>query len=114
MLYQVPLSVFQMKRAILIIIQWCVVVGISLQITVTSSPFPIAGDTLKPDMILFGFFKSAGLCAIAQQQYIITNYTQEQGLPSGTISGIYKDTTGYVWLTGEEGVSRFDEYPLNN
>ena len=54
------------------------------------------------------------VCAIAQQQYIITNYTQEQGLPSGTISGIYKDTTGYVWPTGEEGVSRFDEYPLNN
>ena len=61
MLYQVPLSVFQMKRAIRIIIQWCVVVGISLQITVTSSPFPIAGDTLSPDMILLGFFSSAGL-----------------------------------------------------
>ena len=35
----------------------------------------------------------------AQQQYTITNYTQEQGLPSGTINGIYKDTTGFIWLT---------------
>jgi len=46
----------------------------------------------------------------AQQQYTFTNYTQEQGLPSGSITGIYKDTTGYIWLTGEEGVTRFDGY----
>ena len=46
----------------------------------------------------------------AQQQYTITNYTQEQGLPSGTIRGIYKDTTGYIWLTSEEGIARFDGY----
>ena len=52
------------------------------------------------------------LCAFAQQQqqYTFTNYTQEQGLQSGTISGIYKDTTGYLWLTSEEGVARFDGY----
>jgi ligand-binding sensor domain-containing protein len=48
--------------------------------------------------------------AYSQQQYTFTNYTQEQGLPSGTIRGIYKDTTGYIWLTSEEGVSRFDGY----
>jgi ligand-binding sensor domain-containing protein len=48
--------------------------------------------------------------AFAQQQYTITNYTQELGLPSGTISGIYKDTTGYIWLTSEEGIARFDGY----
>jgi ligand-binding sensor domain-containing protein len=47
---------------------------------------------------------------LAQQQYTITNYTQEQGLPSGTISGIYKDTTGYLWLTSEEGIARFNGY----
>ncbi len=48
--------------------------------------------------------------SIAQQQYTFTNYTQEQGLPSGTIRGIYKDTTGYLWLTSEEGIARFDGY----
>ncbi len=52
------------------------------------------------------------LCAaaFAQQQYTITNYTQEQGLPSGTIRGIYKDTTGYIWFTSEGSVARFDGY----
>lgn len=47
MLFQVPLNVFQIKRSILIIIQWCVVAGVSAQITVTNSTFPVAGDTLK-------------------------------------------------------------------
>lgn len=46
----------------------------------------------------------------AQQQYTFTNYTQEQGLPSGTIRGIYKDTTGYIWLTSEGSIARFDGY----
>jgi ligand-binding sensor domain-containing protein len=46
----------------------------------------------------------------AQQQYTFINYTQEEGLPSGTIRGIYKDTAGYLWLTSEEGVARFDGY----
>src|SRR5216684_3454921 len=52
----------------------------------------------------------AAKASFAQRQYTITNYTQEQGLPSGTIRGIYKDTTGYIWLTSEGGVARFDGY----
>ena len=55
-------------------------------------------------------FSLLTVCAFAQQQYTFTNYTQEQGLRSGTISGIYKDTTGYLWLTSEEGIARFDGY----
>src|SRR5690349_2678901 len=64
---------------------------------------------MKKLLATFGVFC---LCAtvFAQQQYTFTNYTQEQGLPSGTIRGIYKDTTGYIWLTSEEGVARFDGY----
>lgn len=46
----------------------------------------------------------------AQQQYNITNYAQEQGLAFGAIRGIYKDTTGYLWLTSEGGAARFDGY----
>jgi hypothetical protein len=46
----------------------------------------------------------------AQQQYTFTNYTQEQGISSGSIRGMFKDTTGYLWLYSEEGVSRFDGY----
>src|SRR5437762_10612871 len=52
---------------------------------------------------------AANAC-FAQRQYTITNYTQEQGLPSGTVRGIYKDTTGYLWFTAEGSVARFDGY----
>ena len=64
---------------------------------------------MKKLLILFILYC---MCAtvFAQQQYTFTNYTQEHGLPSGTIRGIYKDTTGYLWLTTEEGVARFDGY----
>ncbi len=48
--------------------------------------------------------------SFAQQQYTFTNYTQEQGISSGSIRGMFKDTTGYLWLYSEEGVSRFDGY----
>jgi len=51
---------------------------------------------------------------IAQQQYTFTNYTQEQGLPLGTIRSMQKDTAGFLWLTSEEGVTRFDGYTFKN
>jgi hypothetical protein len=60
--------------------------------------------------LLIFSFSLLTLCAFAQQQYTFTNYTQEQGLPSGTIRGIYKDTTGYIWFTSEGSLSRFDGY----
>ncbi|MEO5570759.1 MAG: hypothetical protein ABIT08_05850 [Bacteroidia bacterium] len=50
---------------------------------------------------LFSFILSLVLTAtcFAQQQYTFTNYTEEQGLSSGTIRGMFKDNTGYLWLT---------------
>jgi hypothetical protein len=60
-------------------------------------------------LLTFGFSLLV-VCAFAQQQYTFTHYTQEQGLPSGTICGIYKDTTGYIWLTSEGSLARFDGY----
>ena len=74
--------------------------------------------SLFPNSKLFTFrfsfftfiFSLLTILCFSQQQYTITNYTQEQGLPSGTIWGIYKDTTGYIWITSEEGIARFDGY----
>ncbi len=63
----------------------------------------------KPILLFLVLFFS--VCSFSQQrQYTITNYTQENGLPSGTVRGIYKDTTGYLWLTAEGSVARFDGY----
>ncbi|CAN5372202.1 two-component regulator propeller domain-containing protein [soil metagenome] len=51
---------------------------------------------------------------VAAQQYTFTNYTQEQGLQSGTIQWMQKDEDGFLWLSSEEGLSRFDGYNFKN
>jgi ligand-binding sensor domain-containing protein len=61
-------------------------------------------------ILLITFLHGLICCVYSQQKYTFTTYSQEQGLPSGTIRGIYKDTTGYIWLTSEGGVSRFNGY----
>lgn len=47
-----------------------------------------------------------------QSQDIFENiiYSQEDGLPSGTLRKITKDSTGFLWITSENGLSRFDGY----
>ncbi|MDQ3017614.1 MAG: hypothetical protein M3R25_12970 [Bacteroidota bacterium] len=46
----------------------------------------------------------------AQQQYSLTNYTEEHGLPTGSVWRMFKDNTGFLWLWGEGSVARFDGY----
>jgi signal transduction histidine kinase/ligand-binding sensor domain-containing protein len=60
----------------------------------------------------FTFFYSLFLCkaAFAQNNYHYTIYSQEDGLASGTLRSIVKDSTGFLWLLSENGVSRFDGY----
>ena len=48
--------------------------------------------------------------AQAGGSYQFTTYTQENGLVSGTIRGIKKDKTGFIWLMSENGLTRFDGY----
>lgn|GEM_PF-215251 len=61
-------------------------------------------------ILTFSFSLLTVCAAFAQQQYTFTNYTEEQGLASGTILGMFKDNTGFIWLLSEEGISRFDGY----
>lgn len=48
--------------------------------------------------------------AFTQVNYHFTTYTQEDGITSGTLRSIGKDSTGYIWLLSENGLSRFDGY----
>lgn len=51
-----------------------------------------------------------GNSVCAQDSYNFTSYTQEEGLASSTITGITKDSTGFLWLFSENGLTRFDGY----
>jgi signal transduction histidine kinase/ligand-binding sensor domain-containing protein len=58
-------------------------------------------------LLLFSFFFSTSW---SQPNYQFTTYTQENGLPSGTIREIKKDKSGFLWLLSENGLTRFDGY----
>src|SRR5436190_16121726 len=44
------------------------------------------------------------------QSYRFTHYTQEEGLPTASISQVLRDKTGYFWLLSESDLVRFDGY----
>jgi len=62
-------------------------------------------------LITVGLF-FAHFCASvnAQSDYDYTVYTQEDGLASGASNGIAMDSTGFLWVLSENGLSRFDGY----
>lgn len=51
---------------------------------------------------------------LAQEIHSQKIYTQEDGLTSGTLRFITKDSTGFLWITSENGVSRFDGYAFSS
>lgn len=44
----------------------------------------------------------------AQQNYSVTHYTSENGLPQNSIKTIFADPEGFIWLGTEDGLVRFD------
>ncbi len=47
-------------------------------------------------------------CNVVAQINAFKNYNTNSGLPSATITNITQDNTGYIWLTTNKGLSRFD------
>ncbi len=44
----------------------------------------------------------------AQNNYVYTQYTQTDGLPSHTILDVKQDNDGFIWIATSNGVSRYD------
>ncbi len=47
-------------------------------------------------------------------RYNVSHITMNDGLPHNSISDIYKDRQGFVWLCTWYGLSRFDGYSFRN
>ncbi len=54
-------------------------------------------------------------CINAQQPHpAFRNYTTDDGLPSSETYSILQDEQGYIWISTDNGVSRFDGYAFRN
>ncbi|RNL77380.1 GHKL domain-containing protein [Sinomicrobium pectinilyticum] len=62
----------------------------------------------------FVFFSIATAKSFQDQDYIFEWYTDSEGLPQNSIKDIFFDVHGYLWLSTENGVSRFDGSRFKN
>ncbi len=60
--------------------------------------------------IFLGFLLLLGLTRGIAQSISYTNYTAEDGLPSNTIYSVTADNQGFIWISTDYGVSRFDGF----
>ena len=52
--------------------------------------------------------------ARAQNKYIVTQYSTEDGLPQKTVNHVQQDHSGYMWFATGNGISRFDGINFTN
>ncbi len=43
-----------------------------------------------------------------ERKYTVENYTTNQGLSQSTVSAVYKDHRGFIWIGTDDGLNRFD------
>jgi signal transduction histidine kinase/ligand-binding sensor domain-containing protein/CheY-like chemotaxis protein len=63
--------------------------------------------------ILFVFLLATLLSSNAQQ-YVLTNYSLDKGLPQSSILDIYQDSFGNIWFGTQGGVSKFNGHTFEN
>lgn len=59
---------------------------------------------------------------LRSQQYSLMHYNTDNGLPQNSVKDLIKDKYGFIWLTTENGVVRYDgsaflafkDFPINN
>ncbi len=61
----------------------------------------------KAALLLITLLIVLGVTA-ATSDYSVTHYTNENGLPQNSIKGIELDKNGFLWLSTESGLLRFD------
>ena len=64
--------------------------------------------------ILLAFFLTQSPCIHAQKRYLFHTYTVKDGLPENAIFCINQDRKGYLWISTDGGISRFDGRQFDN
>jgi len=70
-------------------------------------------NTYRFTFILMLAFVQYGAMGQKEPLYF-ESYTTENGLPQNLVGQIVQDKTGFIWLTTNDGLSRFDGYKFDN
>ena len=49
-------------------------------------------------------------CTFGQDDVSFKRYSQENGMPAVTLRNLFEDGQGFLWITTEQGITRFDGY----
>ena len=69
---------------------------------------------------MLNYFLTLLFCCFFLQNYCqnpqpaLRHYSTDDGLPSSEVYDILEDTKGYIWISTDNGVSRFDGYGFEN
>ncbi|CAM2070656.1 Histidine kinase domain-containing protein [Sulfidibacter corallicola] len=55
--------------------------------------------------------RSSGLIALSKEDDSVRTFPEGPGIPQGAVNGVLADRRGYVWLSTNRGITRFD--PVN-
>ena len=56
----------------------------------------------------FAFIIFFAQITFAQKEYTVSWHTESEGLPQNSVKSIFKDKYGYIWLSTENGLVRYD------
>ena len=68
----------------------------------------ICPDPFKPDKILWLGTSGGGLNGFNIDGGTFTHFTEREGLPNNVVYGILSDENGYLWLSTNKGLSKFN------
>ena len=50
------------------------------------------------------------LIEASELEYVHTNFTTKDGLPSNEVYAVFQDSKGYIWIGTDKGVAKYDGY----
>jgi hypothetical protein len=65
---------------------------------------------LRQCSLLWTLILLSALPSLAQQELFLKHFSVDDGLPSNEVYRILEDTSGYLWITTDRGIVRYDGY----
>jgi ligand-binding sensor domain-containing protein len=64
--------------------------------------------------ITLAFFAGRASSAALPENLIVERLGEERGFPSGTITALYRDRAGFLWVGSREGLAFWDGYSIRS